>query len=383
MHVIYIYSEITIKGGADKIIVEKANYLATHGYRITLITESQMGRPTSFELVPQVQHIDMGLDFNKQYSQGLLHRFITYKRLMWAYKKRLPQILSELNPDIVITTMGRSLSLLIKMHDRSVKIGEAHTTKNNLRSLHLMEQRGFFYKCIANYMRWKMCQCASKLSAIVLLTQNDADDWGQITKTYVIPNFISFYPKVAALLDRKQVIMVGRYNDSKGYDYLIPAWGIVHRRHPDWILNVYGSGELHGDVVRWISAHHLEDTIILHNPVDNIMERYLESSICVLSSRYEGFSLVILEALSCGVPCVSFDSPCGPRTIIHHGEDGYLVEYLNVEALADGICRLIEDEELRKEMGQNGRKNICRYSREKIMQQWVDLFELLTQRKEA
>lgn len=181
--------------------------------------------------------------------------------MIWAYEKRLQQKLSELNPDIVITTMGRSLSLLAKMHDRSVKIGEAHTTKNNLRSLHLMEQRGFFYKCVANYIRWKMCQCASKLSAIILLTQNDADDWGHITKTYVIPNFISFYPKVTASLDNKKVIMVGRYNDAKGYDYLIPAWDIVHQRHLDWILNVCGSGELYGDVVRWIIERNLEKTI--------------------------------------------------------------------------------------------------------------------------
>lgn len=383
MHVIYIYPEITIKGGADKVIVEKVNYLATSGYQITLITESQMGRPTSFELSSQVHHIDMGLDFNKQYSQNFPHRIFTYKRLMWSYKKRLQQILSEQKPDIVITTMGRSLSLLPKMRDGSVKIGEAHTTKQNLRSLHLMEQRGRLYRWIAKIMRWKMCQYASQLNALVLLTQSDAKDWEDITKTYVIPNPISFYPKEAAMLENKQVIMVGRYNDAKGYDYLIPAWEIVHQCHPEWILNVYGSGELHDDVVRWIRERHLEDSMILHEPTDHIMEKYMESSICVLSSRYEGFSLVILEAMSCGVPCVSFDSPCGPRTIIADGEDGYLIDYLNTQALADGICKLIEDEELRKKMGRKGRTNVLRFSREHVMQQWVDLFDSLLKGKEA
>lgn len=381
MHIVYIYSEITIKGGADKVIVEKANYLATHGYSITIITESQMGRPTSYELIPQVKHIDMGLDFNKQYSQGVLHRFITYKKLMWTYKKHLRQILSEQKPDIVITTMGRSLSLLPSIHDGSLKIGEAHTTKQNLRSLHLMEQSGGVYKWIAKFMRWEMCKNASKLSAIVLLTQKDADEWNKITKTYVIPNFVSFYPQAPASLNNKQIIMVGRYNDAKGYDYLIPAWELVHKRHPDWIMNVYGSGELYDNVVRWIKERHLEESIILHEPVDNIMERYLESSICVLSSRYEGFSLVILEAMSCGVPCVSFDSPCGPRTIIKDGEDGYLVEHLNIKALADGICKLIEDKELRSSMGRRARQNILRFSREHVMQQWINLFESLSTKK--
>ena len=383
MHIIYIYPEITIKGGADKVIVEKANYLATHGFNITIITESQMGRPLSFELSPLVRHIDMGLDFNSQYSHRLLRRFWIYNTLMHKYKKRLNKTLLEFHPDIVITTMGRSLSLISKMRDRSVKIGEAHTTKQNLRSLHLMEQRGGLYRWIAKIMRWKMFQYASQLNALVLLTQKDAEEWDDITKTIVIPNFISFYPDVAASLDNKEVIMVGRYNDAKGYDYLIPAWEYVHQRHPDWKLNVYGSGELYNDVVRWIEERHLEKSIILHNPVDNIMEKYMESSICVLSSRYEGFSLVILEAMSCGVPCVSFDSPCGPRTIIKDGEDGYLVEYLNIQALADSICKLIEDRNLRKEMGCKGRTNILRFSREHVMRQWIALFESLSINKEV
>ena len=171
--------------------------------------------------------------------------------------------------------------------------------------------------------------------------------------------------------------MVGRYNDAKGYDYLIPAWEIVHERHPDWILNVYGSGELHDQVVEWIRDRQLEDTIILHEPVDDIMDKYMESSICVLSSRYEGFSLVILEAMACGVPVVSFDCPHGPRNIIMHGEDGLLVEYLNSQALADGLCQLIENEELRKRFGSNARKNIRRFSQDTIMSQWDSLFHKL------
>lgn len=375
MHILYIYSEITIKGGADKVIVEKANYLATHGYQVTIITESQMGRPTSFELVPQVKHIDMGLDFNKQYSLGILRRFCTYVGLMRTYKIKLANALIELHPDIVITTMGRSLGLLTHINDGSIKIGEAHTTKQHLRSLHLVEQKGGLFKLLAKYMRWKMCRSVSNLSALVLLTQNDADDWGNLTKKYVIPNPISFYPKEAAKLENKQVIMVGRYNNAKGYDYLIPAWEIVHQFHPDWILNVYGSGELYGDVVRWIAERHLEHSIILHVPVDDIMDKYLESSICVLSSRYEGFSLVIIEAMSCGVPCVSFDSPCGPRTIIRHGEDGFLVEYKNISALAENICMLIKDVELRKLMGKNARLSVKRFELDVVMKKWIDLFE--------
>ena len=115
----------------------------------------------------------------------------------------------------------------------------------------------------------------------------------------------------------------------------------------------------------------------MHNPVDNIMEKYKDSSICVLSSRYEGFSLVILEAMSCGVPVVSFDCPYGPRNIIKNGEDGILIEPLNYQALAEGICQLIENKSLRMQLGANARENVLRFSQDSIMEQWEDLFHKL------
>jgi len=378
MHILYIYSELTIKGGADKIIIEKANYFARHGYEVTIVTEAQMGRPLAFPLDSSVKHIDMGLDFNEQYRHGSLRRLWIYLKLMSQYKKMLTAFLMKEKVDIAITTLGRSIGILPYINDKSIKIGEAHTTKRNLRSLHLLECRGGIYKFVAKFMRWNMERNISHLKSLVLLTPEDAKDWGAIVETHVIPNPIALIPSMPATLNNKQVLMVGRYNDAKGYDYLIDAWAIVHQRHPDWILNVYGSGELYDQVVKWISVKHLEKTIILHEPTVEIIERYLESSICVLSSRYEGFSLVIVEAMSCGVPCVSFDSPHGPRNIIRNGEDGIIVEYLNSQALADGICSLIENVKLRKELGSNARKNVIRFSEDVVMKQWDELFKSLT-----
>lgn len=377
MHILYIYPEITIKGGTDKILVEKANYLASHNYDVTIVTESQMSRPLSFEINSFVRHVDLGLDFNKQYSQSIVRRLFTYCLLMYKYKRKLRALLSDISPDIVISTLGRNLSLLTKMTDKSLKIGEAHTTKKHLRSLHLMEEKGGISLILAKYMRWNMCRCASKLDALVLLTHDDAESWHKMAHTYVIPNPIPFYPQEKARLRNKKVIMVGRYNDAKGYDYLIPAWAIIHKKHPDWILNVYGSGELHDDVSRWVKEQKMVDSIILNEPTDDIMEKYLDSSICVLSSRYEGFSLVILEAMACGVPVVSFDCPYGPRNIIKNGEDGILVNYLDINELAAGVCNLIENEEYRKWLGNNARENILRFSKISVMKQWESLFAKL------
>lgn len=383
MHIVYLYPEIMLKGGTDRVVVEKANYLVRDGYQVTIVTDSQMGRPPSFPFAPALKHIDLGLDFNKQYERGFFGRLWTYYTLMRQYRRQLAAVLRRERPDVVITTLGRSIDVLGDMHDGSIKLGEAHTTKDHLRSLHLMEQRGGLYKYIARYLRWKMCRNVAKLDGLVLLTPEDAACWKEARRTFVIPNSLPNLPSESSSLTNKQVIAVGRYNDAKGYDYLIPAWEMVHKVHPDWMLNIYGSGELREQVVSWIAERHLEDTIILHDPTDHIMDAYMQSSICVVSSRYEGFSLVIIEAMSCGVPCVSFDSPHGPRNIIRNGEDGMIVKYLDSSALAAGVCRLIEDVELRAVMGSNAKKNVARFSRRAIMQQWKDLFDQLVKKKQT
>lgn len=378
MKIIYIYTALTTVGGADRVLIQKANWLADHGYDVTIVTESQANKPIAFPLSEHTRHIDLGVDFDKEYGHILPIRALIYFKLMRSYRRKLKHFILDESPDIVITTLGRDLGIITNLKDSSIKLGETHTTQYHLRNFHLMEQRGGIYKWLARFFRRKQVSLASKLKALVVLTPQDAEDWKGVTNTFVIPNALSFYPTDSAELENKQVIMVGRFNNAKGYDYLIPAWEKVHQRHPDWALHVYGSGELYNDVVRWIQEHHLDGSVILHEPTDHIMEKYLESSVCVLSSRYEGFSLVILEGMSCGVPYVSFDCPYGPRNIIHNGEDGILVEYLNSDALADNICKLIEDPVLRKKMGAAARKNVKRFSQDEVMKKWTVLFDSLS-----
>lgn len=381
MYIVYIYPEITIKGGADRVIVEKANYLAAHGYRVSIVTESQLGREPSFPLHPSVRLIDIGLDFNQQYSQRSWKRVFLYFSLMAQYKHQLRKVLQAERPDVVISAMGRSIGIVNDMDDGSVKIAEVHSVKANVRSLNQLEQKGLLFRWVAWFMRRRIGRMVARLSALVLLSQRDADDWTEARRTVVIPNSVPFVPPTVSRLENKQAIMVARYNDAKGYNYMVEAWSLVHQRHPDWVLNVYGSGELHDDVIRWIDEHGLTDTMILHEPTDQIMERYMESSMCVMSSRYEAFPMVLLEAMVCGVPSVAFDCPHGPRQIIRDGEDGLLVEYLNPQALADGICRLIEDEAFRRQLGTKARENVMRFSQSSVMQQWETLFHQLIEER--
>ena len=378
MKIYYIYTALVTKGGADRVIVEKANWLAEHGHEIAIITDTQMGREPVFPLSPKVRLIDLAVDFSQEYGHGFLVRIWMYYKLMRQYRKMVTDVLMKDRPDIVISTLGRDISFITKIKDGSKKIGEAHTTKHFIRNFHLLEQRNVIFKYLTKFFRWHMDRQVNRLDALVVLTSQDEHDWGDKIPIYVIPNSFPFYPDKPSLCENKQAIIVGRYNSAKGYNYLIDAWKIVYQKHPDWIINIFGSGEYKDRVRKQIQDNGLQDVVIMNNPIDHIMEEYLKSSIYVMSSVFEGFAMVLLEAMSCGLPCVSFDCPYGPRNVITDGVDGILVEYLNSQALADNICKLIENEELRKRMGRQGRHNVLRFSRETIMPQWVELFKSLT-----
>ena len=139
---------------------------------------------------------------------------------------------------------------------------------------------------------------------------------------------------------------------------------------------MYGAGEP-DSYRKMVEQMGLQHVVSCENATRNVYEKYDESSIFVLSSRYEGLPLVLIEAMSAGLPCVSFACPCGPRDVMHDGEDGFLVATGDVKGLANGICRLIEDAEMRKRFGMAARKNVERFKEEHIMAQWIKLFESL------
>lgn len=378
MKIFYIYTALVTKGGADRVIAEKASWLAEHGNEIAIVTDTQLGREPVFPLSPKVKLIDLAIDFSKEYGHSFPVRIWMYYKLMRQYRKKMTVLLMSEHPDVVISTLGRDISFITKIKDGSKKIGEAHTTKHFIRNFHLLENKNFLLKFLTKYFRWNMDRQVKRLDALVVLTNQDKEDWGHLLPVYVIPNSYPFYPETPSTCENKQAIIVGRYNSAKGYNYLIDAWRDVYKKYPDWIINIFGSGEYEDKVRKQINDYGLQDVIIMNNPTDHIMEEYLKSSIYVMSSVFEGFAMVLLEAMACGLPCVSFDCPYGPRNVITDGEDGFLVDYLNSKALADSICKLIENEALRKQMGKNGRNNVLRYSRENIMPQWISLFESIT-----
>ena len=377
MKILYAVEGVNLPGGYDRIIIEKASYLAEHGQDVIITVASHALAEPYYPISEKVRLVDFNINFHQQYGHNLLFRTYLYFILMRQYRRALKDLLYVERPDIVITTLGREIDFITELHDGSVKIGESHIAKDYVRNLHLMEQRGFVYRMIANYWRKKIDNKVKKLSALVLLTQHDANSWEGLTKTVVIPNSLPFYPPHGSSCENKQVIFVGRLNEQKGLEYLIDTWVIVHRKHPDWMLHIYGDGEQKQLLSQMINETGLEHVVIVHQPTPKIMERYLENSMFLLTSRFEGLPMVLIEALACGLPVVSFDCPWGPAEIIRDGEDGYLVEYLNSDMAAQCVCELIENPLLRKNMGIKARLYVQRYNRDVVMKQWSDLFESL------
>ena len=197
----------------------------------------------------------------------------------------------------------------------------------------------------------------------------------------VIPNPLTFSPHLQSSCSSKQIIAVGRYEKQKGFDILIKAWEQIVSKHDGWVLKIYGDGPLRNVLQQQIQESNLFSSCFLEYPTSQIEEKYAESSIFVLSSRYEGFGLVLVEAMSCGLPVVSFDCPCGPKDIISDSEDGFLVKTGNTEELACRLSYLMQHEDRRIRMGKKASVNIQRYRIEHVALVWKDLFENLLKQK--
>lgn len=383
MKIAYIYTALTSIGGVDRILSTKANYFAeVCGYEIYIITDSQNGLAPFFPLSPKIKHIDLETNFDLQYRHNLLVRTFYYFFLMKKYKTRLTKTLKRIKPDFVLTTLGRDMDFLPQIKDGSIKIGESHIAKPFTRNFHLMEQRGFPYRQIAHYWRRKQEKAVKRLDALVVLTQYDAESWKAVKTAEVIPNPSPFTPELFSTCQSKRIISVGRLSEQKGYDMLIEAWQTVSEKHPDWKLYIYGDGELKTGLKQSVRNKHLEESLLICDPTHDIAKKYAESSIYVMSSRFEGFGLVLIEAMACGVPCISFDCPYGPSDIIRNNEDGLLIENGNIEKLAEGIIYMIEHEDIRQRMGEKARINSQRYALEQIINQWINLFDKLKKEKE-
>ncbi|HET9944069.1 MAG TPA: glycosyltransferase, partial [Actinomycetes bacterium] len=226
-------------------------------------------------------------------------------------------------------------------------------------------------------MRRAIGRTYGRLDAVVTLTERDAADYrsllGTRTRVACIPSSV---PSTSARSThgRKVVVAAGRLVPAKGFDRLVPAFAAVSARHPDWTLRIYGNGGERSLIEGLVHRLGLERYVQLMGFAGHLDEELAEASVFVLSSRNEGFPMVLLEAMSVGVPVVSFDCRNGPADLITDGVDGLLVPQGDVVGLAEAMCRLIEAPGWRREMGQAALATAATYTPHRLAARWDQLF---------
>ena len=364
-------------GGVERVLTLKANYFADiYGYDVTIITTDGNDKPNFFPLSQSVKVLNLDINFEEMWHCSFFKRLCLYFPKEKRFKKRLTEELYRIGPDITISLLRREINFLTEIHDGSKKIGEIHINRAHYRNF--TPNRSNPFKAIfASFWKHGLVEKLKRLDRFVVLTEYDRQAWQEIPRVDVIPNPLPFYPDQVPSVRRQRIIAVGRYFDEKGYDMLLKAWAIVERVCDDWELDIYGDGNKPYYEKIATSLNLDKNRCRLNDSISDVQKEYLDSSLFVCTSRFEGFGMGIVEAMACGLPVVAFDCLWGPRSIITDGEDGLLVENGHIEKMADTILSLINHPERISEMGMNARKNVQRFNIETVAKKWKRLFDSL------
>lgn len=360
MKLIYCINSLQNSGGMERVLTTKVNYLAeAFGYEVHIALFAMMGEPF-FPLSQKVTIHNLDCRAKKDY-----HR-------------KLEQLLMRIHPDITISLYGTEYTFLYRIKDGSRKVVEFHFSKYYLthlvKGIRYLEYRPLHY-LKAWFLQKREEYYARKYDKVVLLTQQDLKLWGNKSNMCYIPNPLSFRTDKKTDLTQKRMIAAGRYTAQKGFDLLIEAFHLIADDFKDWKISIYGEGQDESLLKELIRKYDLEKQIILHPTTSSIQEKMLESSIYILPSRYEGFGLVLTEAMECGLPCIAFDCECGPGEIITGQTTGILVPTSNINFLAQAMRQLMNSDILRNKYGRTGKEKVANYYAEKIMPKWKILFE--------
>lgn len=382
MKIVYCTDSVCHAGGIQRITVAKANALADiEGNEVWIVvTDNKRPKPV-LPISGKVHLVDLDVNYFEDDWKSRLHMLkgIFVKRR--EHKRKLQQFLNTISPDIVISTGTSEKNFVPRMKVASNPsfIREIHFTSNYRQ----LAANGWFEKLSAwaggiidyhYYIR--------EYDKIVVLTDEDKQlHWKKNDKVEVIPNPLTTEHNKRSTLKNKTVITAGRLTAQKNFSSLINIWQTVNKSHPDWKLEIWGEGNLRNELQQQIEDLQLKDSANLMGYTDDIISKFADASIFVCSSKFEGFGLVIVEAMSCGLPVVSYSCPCGPKDIITDGTDGFLIPINDERMMASRICNLIEQEDERLIMGAAALEKSKCYSSDIIVNQWIRLFDTLLSEK--
>ena len=370
-------------GGVERVVSYKASYFAEQlGYEVSIIVTEGRGRDCYFPLSDKVKVINFELGFEELWKASFIKKVYLYLTKQRQYKRMLKTELIRIRPDITISMLRREINFLTDIQDGSKKIGELHVNRANYRNFEANDSN-IIKRLFAKFWMRSLVEKLRRLDQLVVLTDKSKASWPELSNVTVIPDPITIEVKSEKVKSEKcvnRVVTIGRYAYQKGYDLLLQAWAELSRireleNGEEWTLDIYGQGD-QTDYRQLMAELGIDSNRChLNGPVEDVVKAYQESSIFVLSSRFEGFGMVLMEAMACGLPVVSFDCPAGPDEIITDGVDGLLVPSGDVHALAEKLMVLMTDENLRRRLGQQARQTAQRYEMTTIANQWIALFE--------
>ena len=371
----YCAPAIYSAGGVERVVSFKASYFAeVYHYDVTIIVTDGKGQDSFFPLSDKVKVVNLNLDFEELWKVPFFKKVFLYLKKQFKYRQLLKSELMRIRPDITISVLRREINFINSIPDGSHKIGELHVNRSNYRNF-TSRDSNCMKRLFARFWMKGLLKHLRKLDRMVVLTEDAKADWPELVNVRLIPDAVPFKVDKVSSLSSKRVVSIGRYAYEKGNDLLLRAWSKVEKSCKDWTLDIYGMGNRtpYIDLMHELGID--ESRCQLHGSLSDVKEAYLNSSIFTLPSRFEGFGLVIIEAMACGVPVVTFDCENGPRNIIRHNQDGILVHPFDIDEYADSLLRLIRNENLRREMGRCAHATSIRYSIEGIAMQWKELFD--------
>lgn len=378
MRFLFVIKSFAQVAGVERVMADKMNYLASSGHTIMLITYEQGNHPLVFDLIPDINHIDLNCRFftliKQSWPKRLFYSYIMRKRFL----NKIKRIVETFKPNAIIsptyplTVVGE----LISAKGNARIIFESHMTY--IQALkEYNKQRSYIIKIIAKIYDLSTLRKLSKCDCLAVLTKGDCNFWKKyIQNTVVLPNPLTKFPdKINDVRkDNNRIISIGRLTHIKRFDRLIDAFALISEFNHNWHIDIYGEGSDKNKLIDKITKFDLNNRIKIHSPTNDIYTEMKKSQILVMTSESEGFPLVLIEAMACGIPCISFDCPYGPGEIIEHNKNGLLVKDGDIKDLANNIKYLMNNPNIVNSMGLNARISATQYQKDKIMKSWEQLY---------
>ena len=374
MNIIYCIGNLASPGGAERVLVNKANYLAALGdYHVTILIANQDKKNYAYKIDDGINVMDMMINESQHFIYSIPLIGFFYK--IGILKKKYQKVINQINPDIVINVeRGFEDFILPSLEPKRISIRESHSS---LQAVNLMSSSGssslkknFFTKLYNRQL--------TKFDKVVLLTEEDRIYRNYKNGDTVIPNLISAFDSDPNYdVNSKKVISVGRLDVFKNFKDQIEVWKEVVKKFPSWTLHIYGEGPEKPALEKLIHNYHLKNNVFLEGRTNEVEKVLKSGSFFLFTSKAEGFGMVLVEAMQMGLPVVSYDCPCGPKDIISDGNDGFLVPLNDKRILESKITSLITDDHLRTKMSEQAIKKSKMFSEKIIMPQWIELFNQL------